>query len=282
MSESEEVAALRRELGRRLAAARKDAGYAQREFAQRISYARSTLSTVESGAQRAGRTFWQASDQVLATGGQFEQGYDQIRALQDTERQQAHALARGEPGGLRAAEPGDALRAYQSLGWPAAADGRVIGLATGTVLDALAVPQTAGTLAASWWHATGGIADPIRKLPALPDPRHALAVIACAGQSYFLTAAGTFPWAGCDNARVPPGAGVPFIAWHSAGSQIPAPPGIDRDGHQATWDQLPSSPMRLPPPVLVLDLLAKALAATSHGPCTLTLASSVLVVPARR
>ena len=126
MSESEAVRALRRQLGRQLATARKDAGYAQREFAWRISYARSTLSTVESGVQRAGRVFWETCDDVLGTGGEFAHGYDRIRARLAVERQDAA----GRPSapeqaseGLRAATVGEALRAYQELGWPAVVDG---------------------------------------------------------------------------------------------------------------------------------------------------------------
>ena len=86
MSESEAVRALRRQLGRQLATARKDAGYVQREFARRISYARSTPSTVESGVQRAGRVFWETCDEVLRTGGKFAEGYDRIRTQQAADR----------------------------------------------------------------------------------------------------------------------------------------------------------------------------------------------------
>ena len=93
VSESEAVRALRRKLGRHLATARKDAGYAQREFARRISYARSTLSTVESGVQRAGRVFRETCDGVLRTGGRFAQGYDRIRVRLAVERRDAAGRA---------------------------------------------------------------------------------------------------------------------------------------------------------------------------------------------
>ena len=131
MSESEPVRALRRQLGRRLAAARKEAGYAQREFARRINYARSTLSTVESGVQRAGLAFWEACDDALGTGGEFELGYDRIRTQQAAERQNPNALA-PTPGqkrdGLRATALAEALRAYRALGWPVVADGGAVEL----------------------------------------------------------------------------------------------------------------------------------------------------------
>jgi len=41
-----------------------------------------------------------------------------------------------------------------------------------------------------------GAADEIRGLPALPDPQQALSVIIYGERSFFLAAAGSFPWAG--------------------------------------------------------------------------------------
>lgn len=237
---------------------------------------------MESGIQKAGRLFWQACDRVLGTGEQFEQSYDHIRALQAAERCQAQTSAQlrgADAGGLRAPRPGEALAAYQALGWPVTADGEVMELVTGTGFDALAVPLTAGMLAASWWQSTGGTADQLRGLPALPDPRLALAVTTCAGQSFFLAAAGSFPWTSQDRADVPRTADAPFIGWHSGGSRIPAPPGVSPDGQRAAWSHLPSGPMQLPPPVMLLDLLAKAMAVLSPGAQTLTLPGGVRAVP---
>ena len=284
VSDSEAVRALRRQLGLRLAAARKDAGYAQREFARRIHYARSTLSTVESGVQRAGRAFWEACDSVLGTGGEFALGYDQTRGHQAAERAQTLVPPPGQmqvPArqGLRAATLADALPAYRALGWPVAADGDVAELVTGTVLDALEVPQAAGILAASWWERTGGAADQIRGLPALPDPQRSLTAIACAGQFFFLTAAGSCPWSGehpVADVRHPRDA--PVVRWHSGASRIPAPPARSRDGQPATWAYLPAGEIRLPSPVMLLDLLAKASAATWHDSGALILPGGVLAV----
>jgi hypothetical protein len=76
-----------------------------------------------------------------------------------------------------------ALLAYGALGWPTVANGEVVELVTGTVLGALEVPRVAWMLAACWWRCSGGTADMIRGLPALPDPRQALAVIACGDRS---------------------------------------------------------------------------------------------------
>lgn len=281
VSESEAVRALRRQLGRQLATARKDAGYAQREFARRISYARSTLSTVESGVQRAGRVFWETCDEVLRTGGEFAQGYDRIRARLAVERQNTAGRASAPEQaseGLRATTVGEALLAYRAVGWPAVANGDVVELVTGTVLDALEVPTAAGMLAACWWRCSGGTADMIRGLPALPDPRQALAVIACGGRFFFLVAAGSCPWTGQDQSADMPGAvNAPVVGWHSSGSRIPAPPTAARDGHHAAWAYLPCRGIELACPVMLLDLLAKATAA--QRPQALTLPGGVLAVP---
>lgn len=283
VNDSETVGKLRRELGRRLAAARKNAGYSQREFALRISYSRSTVSTVESSVQRASRGFWEACDAVLGTGGEFALGHDRIRALQAAERYDPAGPARpaGKTGeGLRAATVAGALRAFRALGWPAVTDGNAAALVTGTVLDALEVPRAPGMLAACWWRCSGGAADDIRGLASLPDPRQALAVIACGDRFFFLAAAGSFPWAGHGLAAAPPdAAGPPVVRWHSAGSRIPAPPTAGRDGQQATWAYLPPTGIQLASPVVLLDLLAKAAAATRRGPQALTLPGGVLAIP---
>jgi DNA-binding XRE family transcriptional regulator len=288
MSDSDTVKDLRRQLGRRLAKVRKDAGYAQREFAARINYARSTLSTVESGIQRAGRDFWQACDRVLRTGKEFEAAYERIRAQQAAEHRIAPVSAREQEGDcLPAATLDEAVHVYQALGWPVVIGAGTAALVTGTVLDALEVPRAAGILAASWWHATAGTADEIRGLPALPDPRHALAMITCTDRSYFLAAAGAYPWP-----RLPPqspsksvdpgSADRPAVIWHSCGSQIPAPPGTGPDGQPATWAWLPAEPVQLASPVMLLDLLAKAVAATQQQPPALSLRGDIRAVPAPR
>ena len=152
-------------------------------------------------------------------------------------------------------------------------------LVTGSVLDALEVPQAAGILAAHWWQCTGGAADQIRGLPALPDPRQALAVVNCGGRSFFLAAAGSFPWAGEDRAGLPRVTDTPVIGWHSGGSRVPAPPGTGGDGQQATWAYLPPGRIQLASPVMLLDLLAKAVAATWQEPQTLTLPGGVRAIP---
>jgi hypothetical protein len=282
VSDSATVRELRRQLGRRLAAARKDAGFTQRDLARQISYSRSTLSTVESGIQRAGRAFWEACDHALGTREEFATGDDRIRAQLAAER---HAAAAPTPvpshgrQGLRAADLPEALTGYRALGWSVTTNSGIAELTTGTVVEALQVPRTAGILAACWWLGTGGSADQVRGLPALPDPRRALAVISCAGRCYFRTAAESFPWAGHEDGQVALAADARVIGWHSGGSRIPAPPGIDSAGQQATWAYLPHEQIQLASPVMLLDLLAKAVAATSHQPPALVLPGGVEAVP---
>jgi len=282
-AEPDAIRVLRRELGRQLAVARAAAGYTQGGFAQRISYARSTISTVESGVQRAGRSFWDACDRALRTGGTFARGYERIRAERAAVRQAVFdlSLTAGSPAeSLRAATVADALIAFEALGWPTASQGGMAELVTGTVLDALEVPQAAGELAACWWRCTGGAADQVRGLPELPDPARALAAIACAGRFFFLVAAGSCPWSGNDVAARPARAyDAPLIGWHSTGSRIPAPPSAGSGGHPAAWAHLPSGEIDLACPIFLLDLLARAVAATRH-PRAIALPGGVLAVPA--
>ena len=66
--------------------------------------------------------------------------------------------------------------ACAQLGWPVVSDRARPELVTGTVIDALQIPRAAGQLAISWWLDTGGLANPVRHLPAMPRPDQALAV----------------------------------------------------------------------------------------------------------
>jgi DNA-binding XRE family transcriptional regulator len=278
------ILALQRALGRQLAIARKDRGFAQRELAQRISYARSTVSTVESGVQRAGRAFWEACDLALRTGSRFVHGYERIQSQLAADRQRATSPVHSveQPGGgLRAATLGEALQAYEALGWPTVTNAGSAELVTGTALDALEVPRVAGMLAASWWRSTGGIADDIRGLPALPDPEQALAAISCRDRVFFLTAAGFCPWtdttltANSSSSRT-----APVVSWHSGRGKIPAPPSYDGNGNPATWAYPPPTVIQLASPIMLLDLLAKAIGSAQQDPQALALLGGVLAVPA--
>lgn len=174
---------------------------------------------------------------------------------------------------------------YTDLGWPVERrDGRVE-LITGTVIDALEVPCAAGILAASWWCYTEGHPDPIRGLPALPDPRHALAVIAAADRHFFVVRTGGCPWRVQDpvTTAVTADSSATVIRWHSRGSRIPAPtdPAGDSDWNEArpVWAYLPSRGARLPTAAILLHLLATAAATTRLGPHMLALDEGVLAIP---
>jgi transcriptional regulator with XRE-family HTH domain len=72
------IQSLRRELGRNLRSARTAAGYSQMQLARKIGYARSTVSTVESGCQNPSRQFWQRCENVLGSAGLLR-SHDHIR-----------------------------------------------------------------------------------------------------------------------------------------------------------------------------------------------------------
>jgi hypothetical protein len=194
---------------------------------------------------------------------------------------------------------------YLDLGWPIEEVDGLAELITGTVVDALEVPSTAGLLAASWWRFSKGYPDEIRGLPALPDPRKALALIAAGDRHFFLARAGECPWRTQDPvttaAAATPRAAV--IRWHSQGSRIPLPAsGTDPDASElgaatgavhpdlgATapgyepaapyWVHWPRQGIKLTSPAVLLHLLATAAAATRLGPNMLTLDHDVLAIP---
>ncbi len=179
-----------------------------------------------------------------------------------------------------------AMADYLRLGWTVAEhDGR-LELVTGGVIDALEVPRAAGVLAVSWWLYSEGQPDKARGLPSLPDPRHAMAVIAAGDRYFFLALAGTCPWrAGDPSTTAVAGSAIDAAAirWHSQGSRIPAPsigPGRTGDGGQAAWAHLPGLGVRLASPAILLHLLATAAATARHGPHVLALPGGVHAIPA--
>jgi hypothetical protein len=178
-----------------------------------------------------------------------------------------------------------AAASYADLGWSAEDRDGQIKLVTGTAIDALEVPRTAGILAASWWRYTEGHPDVVRGLPSLPDPRHALAVIAAGDRYLFLVQAGECPWHTQDPATtaVALASGASVIRWHSWGSRIPAPPypaGSGPGGRaQAVWAHLPSRGITLPEASVLMHLLATAAALTRLGPHMLALDEGVLAIP---
>jgi transcriptional regulator with XRE-family HTH domain len=296
VSDPEAVQAARRELGRRLKAARLAAGYGQAQLARKTDYSRSTVFTVESGSQNAPEAFWVRCEEALGAGGQLAGGFGEVEqqrlaARREAARRELAVLAGSSGGaqgqlarpagrGILAASVAEALRAYQELGWPAAAGGDDrLELVTGGMLDALEVPRAAGIVAARWWLHTGGAPDAIRGLASLPSPQESLAVVAAGDRYFFLVEAGACPWAGTGppggRAARRPGA---VVRWHAAGSRIPAPPGLLEDGQRAGWAWPPPGQVRLADPIALADLLAKAAAVTSRRRQALMLPGGAPVV----
>ena len=289
------------------------AGYSQAQLARKTGYARSTVSTVESGSQNATRVFWERSDAALGTGTALRARYDRLaqRRLAGLSRTAASggvcAETRRAGRGLDADIVAEAVAAYLQLGWRARdGDGRVE-LVCGNGVEALEVPRPAGVVAVHWWLHTGGAPDEIRGLPALPGPQDALAVIAAGDRYLFLVQAGACPWAGRDIPVAGPadgslGDGPPergplgddspkggppedstpegAVRWHAGGSRILAPPSLDNYGQRVAWAYPPPGRVRLADPIVLLDLLAKATALTTHRRHLLTFPGGIAVVPA--
>ena len=311
MDEVERAWQLRRELGRELKTLRKAAGLSQPQLASRTGYSRSTIATLEStNGGAVARAFWEQSDAVFGTGDTLARRWDDIqqhvqaaRALTATTRRRPGPRRRAIPGtahlqalqmlrsaGTVGADPdgvSQAKMACAQLGWPVASDGARAELVTGTVIDALQIPRAAGQLAISWWLDTGGAANPVRRLPAMPRPDQALAVISADGSFYFLARAGACPGPLPPPSARPSGpppddtrAAGPVIFWHSHGSRVPLPLGRAAGGDLAEWAQLPSRGVTLASPVALLELLAKALSVIRDDTQALTLPGGVLAVPA--
>lgn len=292
MRESEAVAALRRDLGRQLAIRRKAAGYVQRELGVLVGYSRTAIANAETGGTKVGRQLWQRADQVLQTGELFSRGYERIQAQiaaearADAGRMVAEA-GTGEHGravsGLESAAVSQAMNAYMERGWPVVGDdqGGRLWLLTGREVDALEVSRQAGILAIGWWLYTRGLADEIRKLPALPDPAGALAAVIAGPRCYFLTQSGMCPWTRRDSGMASQAgqANPAVVRWHAEGGRIPAPPSRLDGGELATWAHAPSGSRPLVSPMALLHVLAQAAAATSGGVGVL-LPGGVRAVPA--
>jgi transcriptional regulator with XRE-family HTH domain len=276
---------MRRDLGRRLRGLREAAGLSQQQVAKRAGYTRSAVSNAEAGGY-ARRRFWEMCDELFATGGMLACRYDEIHQRPPSQTGLARLeLETGGPGlellhGARdPALAALALAGYQKLGWPVEESRDGLVLVTGTMIDALEVTRPAGTLAAAWWLYTGGAADEVRGLPALPRPDRALAVVDAGPSVFFLAQAGG-PW----NARDVPArsfgrAGVPSVRWHCLGSRIPAPPSAAAGGQAAVWAHLPAARLRLAPAIGLLDLLAKAAATASRDAGRLAFPGGVVVIP---
>lgn len=74
------MAALRTALGCGLAEHRERNGLNKVELAERLYYARSSISKIEAGQQSAPRAFWCAADELLGAGGELVAGFDALAA----------------------------------------------------------------------------------------------------------------------------------------------------------------------------------------------------------
>ena len=89
MSDSGSIAAMGRELGRQLAALRRQAGLTQHGLAVLAGFSRTTVSMAEIGHGYQARQFWEACDKALDTDGALTTGADQLDTVRDTERRAA-------------------------------------------------------------------------------------------------------------------------------------------------------------------------------------------------
>jgi hypothetical protein len=288
MNDSEAVRALRRDLGRALKKARWAAGYSQAQLARKTGYARSTVSTVESGSQNVPRTFWERSDAALGTGTALLDQYNRLtrQRFATIPPPATGAGCQEEPGqagrGLDSPIADEAVTACRQLGWRAEYGGGQIELVCGSGVEALEVPRPAGVVALHWWLYTGGAPDEIRGLPALPGPQGSLAAIAAGDRYLFLVQPGACPWAGPDLAVATPAGHPPgaTVRWHTDGSRIPAPPSRDAHGQRVEWAYPPPGQVQLADPIVLLDLLVKAVAVAGHRRHLLTFPGGISVLPA--
>jgi len=90
--EPPELLALRRALGRQLAALRVGAEAGQQQVARRTGYSRSSVAHAEAGRQLLTRDFWQTADELLKADGALLAGYERVQAAkQEHERQSREA-----------------------------------------------------------------------------------------------------------------------------------------------------------------------------------------------
>lgn len=231
----------RRELGRRLAGARKAAGYTQEQLAVAIGYSRSTVSNAEIGHPDIALAFWARCDRALKIGRSFGQvraaerhqtaGVPEDAGLPDAMPSIAPGVIRRARQQISSGQAAETLAAYRELGWAVQPGGGGLELVTGDGLEALELSRAAGwavqprggglepvtgdgpealelpraarRLAVSLWPVFAGRPDEIRRLPVLAHPAQALAVI---------TAGTAISWprpvAACESgANRPPGAG---------------------------------------------------------------------------
>lgn len=85
--ESAHVAALRTALGKSLAGHRERHGLNKTELAERLYYARTSISKIEAGQQPAPRTFWCAADKLLGAAGELVAEFDALASAKASDGQ---------------------------------------------------------------------------------------------------------------------------------------------------------------------------------------------------
>jgi tetratricopeptide (TPR) repeat protein len=85
--ESPELVALKRALGRQLAAAREAAELCQQQIGHKTGYSRSSVAHAEAGRQLLTRSFWERADELVGAEGDLLGGYERVVAVkQEQER----------------------------------------------------------------------------------------------------------------------------------------------------------------------------------------------------
>ncbi len=114
--EPPDVVALKRALGRHLAALRQVAEIGQHQLARKTGYSRSSVAHAEAGSQLLSRAFWTTADQLVAADGALLAGFEQIQTAKQDHEQRARkaelAAARVTAQGFgqsAPAGPGDSL-----------------------------------------------------------------------------------------------------------------------------------------------------------------------------
>ncbi|MGH3736896.1 MAG: helix-turn-helix domain-containing protein [Micromonosporaceae bacterium] len=81
MDDAEAMTEARRALGGSLASFRRAAGLNQEQLAVRVGYRRSSVANIETGRQRAPRSFWERCEAELGAHGALVRGYEDLEAL---------------------------------------------------------------------------------------------------------------------------------------------------------------------------------------------------------
>lgn len=112
--EPPELAALKRALGRELAARREAAEFGQQHVAHKTGYSRSSVAKAEAGCQLLTREFWRTADTLLKADGALLASYEQVRTAKQEHEQRSReaelAQAYAEARALRATTTPDPIR----------------------------------------------------------------------------------------------------------------------------------------------------------------------------